>query len=146
MPEIKPFDGAAVLQAAPESPPERRRGRPRVTPAMWDVSVERLEGPNKSRRTIIKRFDTGAALRALDTEDQDFGYIIGPDKPRWEILAEWGRLGDKDAIREAAAEICKREMKTKEALARLRRSRIGKSKPGASWRWRVRSRGRLTIT
>jgi hypothetical protein len=64
----------------------------------------------------------------------DFGYITGGsktgDRVRVAIVAELGRCGDPDMIREFAARICALRPSVKDALTLIRTWRNGGAAPG----------------
>ena len=119
-------------EAAPETPDGPRRGRPRVTPPEWDDLMEQSEG-NLSRRSHVKRFHMMTAIGVLDIGGE-FTYVTGDEatgaNPRYEILAELGQLADPATIREVAAQVCKRRIKVKDAIALIRTFRNGRAAPG----------------
>jgi hypothetical protein len=121
------------LEAASEKLEKSKRGRPRVKPREWDgFAIWAVQ--NKIRRTVIKRFYLAHALNVLlDAEGHDFGYLIGPNNIRSEILSELGQLED-DRMLEAAIAICEHKLmlKDKDAVAILRAWRTGKTTPGNS--------------
>jgi hypothetical protein len=122
-------DGDDESEAAPETPPKPRRGRPRATPPEFDYFMARLGDDDKSRRTIVKRFHLSRAASVLEDEER-FGYIVGSDKPRMDILAELGRIENDETLMEIADCICSRKMKTKDAITAIRWYRLGQSASG----------------
>ena len=123
-------NGDGNTEAAPENPPKRKRGRPRITSPGWDSMAPIFFG-RKSPRTYRNNSHAQRAIEVLtNTTDPGFAYLIGETYTRRGILAELGQLSDDDEIREAAIAICEHKLKTKDAITLLRRSRNGKSAPG----------------
>jgi hypothetical protein len=126
-------DEADLEEAAAESRP--KRGRPKVTSEFWEIASQRMGMVGRvSRRTIVNHFYRQRAFGVLhDAEESGtgsgFGYLIEGNL-RSDILTELGRLDDPVHIREAAALICRREMKTKDAVPLIRAWRNGRSAPG----------------
>lgn len=125
----EPFE-EGISEAASEKQVERRRGRPRVTSPDFDNTALPFYR-HKTRRTYRKRFHAERAIAVLlKTERPDFSYLLGETFTRWEILTELGQLEDEGCIHETAVTICNLRLKTKEAVALIRRWRSGKSAPG----------------
>lgn len=122
----------ADMEAAAKTPTGRGRGRPRATPREWDDFAAATES-DKSRRTHVKRFRAAMAVGILSQEAGDeFSHILGPSGPRWEVLAELGRLEDPDRILEAARGICIQKLRAKDAVVLIRRWRLGKAAPATA--------------
>ena len=123
---------AADEGAAVRTPAGRGRGRPRATPREWDEFAAATES-DKSRRTHVKRFHASMAVGILGREAGDeFAHILDPSGPRWEVLAELGRLEDPDRILVAARAICGGKVRAKDAVVLVRRWRLGKAAPATA--------------
>jgi len=124
----------------------RNKGRPRVFNDAELAAAARViaggvspTGP-KSRRQMQNRL---YALRAMDRlgllEDSKLGaaladrpaleWLVSEEGARWAILAELGRIRDLGAFDTAVRWVLEYRPKTKEAVAEIRRFRIGQSKP-----------------
>ncbi len=122
----------ADREAAAKTPTGRGRGRPRATPREWDDFAAATES-DKSRRTHVKRFHATMAVGVLGRGAGDeFAHILGPDSPRWEVLAELGRLEDPDRILVAARSLCGGKVRAKDAVVLVRRWRLGKAAPATA--------------
>jgi hypothetical protein len=106
----------------------RRRSRRRAYPDADHVSAGPA-GPAKTRRTVLTWL---AACRARDRLEAgpgyDYAYLLRP-KPgalRKTILAELHRLDDDAALRGVARRICDHRLPTAEAVALIRRARLGR--------------------
>lgn len=124
----------------------RRGGRPKLIGEGLRATIDFAVGnPNASERTRQNKLYQMRAMLALKlTTDEstppEYLWIWGlPHVPRpgdhrvkWTILAELGRIEDDDELREVAAEVCRRKMKTREAVVRIRQYRNGGAKAGDS--------------
>lgn len=111
----------------------RKRGRPPIfdpvstelSNAIWD------DGP-KSRRGLQNYQYMTRALAAMGNErDTKYRWLYSPEKVRFTILYELGRLQDEEDIRDFAEQICEMKPKSKDAVAMIRNWRLGREKtPG----------------
>jgi hypothetical protein len=68
-------------------------------------------------------------LREALAEKPALDWLVSEEGARWAILAELGRIRDSGAFDTAVRWVLEYRPRTKEAVARIRRFRIGKSNP-----------------
>jgi len=116
---------------------KRRRGRPRLTNAALD-DILKFIGPDiQTRRGLLNVFYRQLALDVLQL-DPRFAWVADGTKMKagvrgaWKpgILTELGRIRDADTMRAVAFRICELRPKTKEAVAIIRRFRLGRESRG----------------
>jgi hypothetical protein len=123
---------------------QKRRGRPRVMAEMralhelTDVGTE-----YRSERQRINRAYAHDAIGRLGRgRDPAYFWLVNyveedrrphsafPKREQWTILAELGRIANDEAMRAVARDICARKPTTKDAVATIRRVRLGRQPPG----------------
>lgn len=125
----------------------RKRGRPRAFGApMFEGSKiteeqfwqgQGLLNSSDSRRTHLNKMYGSRALAVLLRDQERFEPLMrfkdveaGKAKFPWTVLHELGRIEDEDRLAEVAEELQKHKLSAREAVTRLRRLRLGGSKPG----------------
>ena len=92
-----------------------------------------FDSKTKTRRGRLNRYYALQAVRALMNRtghiEPRFYWLVNRKGTTYRktILAELGRLGDRETIREAAAVLCEIKPPTAAAVARVRRARLGDS-------------------
>jgi hypothetical protein len=126
-----------VADASSEHASEKpKRGRPEMIPN-WalDQFAALVSLKVKSKRHKQNLWYAKTALAALlngcDRIDPRFDWLCTDQRfVRLCVLAELGRLGDPEEIRNIAARICERKLNTVAAVAVVRRHRLGQSSSG----------------
>jgi hypothetical protein len=120
------------MEAASEILTKRKRGRPSSFSEMEIVLADGIApevGPRQRANVIYRQ----RALRIL-VNDPGFSWLAdGPalragKRNAWKpgILSELGRIGDEEAIRIIARELCEKKPLTKAAERAIREWRLGK--------------------
>jgi hypothetical protein len=94
--------------------------------------------PGQTRRNHLNVLYSLDALKILLRDEERFAWLLGRNggksdaepAPRNSILSELGRIEDEEDILAVADQLCKLKPKAREAIARIRRWRLGKSRPG----------------
>jgi hypothetical protein len=114
----------------------------RDPPRRFPLLLEQFHAANDprlkkgTRRTGVNKMWAFKALRCIvDNPQPSLEWLLDESRsPRgWRktILSELGRIEDEETILAVAREICELNPKTRDAIAMIRRSRLGRS-PGAS--------------
>lgn len=116
---------------------KRGRGRPPAFSAEYRAAIGALFPDIKTRRGLS---DCLYRLRAVNLLEKDkrFTWLADgeamqagrPGAWRPAILTELGRIGDDDTLLAVAARLCELKPKTKDAVARIRRARLGREPAG----------------
>lgn len=95
-----------------------------------------------SRRAVIDRHYETIAVQAIsdgDTIEPAFHWLVDPDRPllvgtvyKRSILAELGRLNDHEEVRAVAQRICEIKPRSRDAIAMIRRARLGREAPATT--------------
>ena len=121
-----------------DSKTKAKGGRPRAIPDDFQEMIDFVVEPNVCERTRQNTWYRTIAINAVDGHDE-FKWLCdgeaimrGDGKSRRGILSELGRLQDEDAIRAVARELGKMDPRptTREAVARIRRYRLGREAKG----------------
>jgi hypothetical protein len=89
--------------------------------------------PGQAPRQLIERHDAISALQALGWHgggrevSPDLRWLWNGGKMRMSILAELGRIEEPGAVLTIARQICELKPKAREAVAMIRRCRLGES-------------------
>jgi hypothetical protein len=116
------------------------RGRPRLihSKELRDV-IRFAANPGTCERTLQNKLYQLRAMQVLnlDVDDPPLAYLWiwglphipnpGDHRAKWTILAELGRIEDDDDLRAIAAQVCELKLKTSDAVAAIRRVRLGKA-------------------
>src|SRR5437016_4668522 len=115
---------AAITENSSEKP---KRGRPRLYPAAYEA-VFRIDA--KHHRSGTNGFYRSHALNALGFGQDDVSaeareryswlFDLQADSMKRTILAELGQVGNAEAIRTYAGQLCEMKPKTREAVLMLR--------------------------
>ena len=119
----------------------RRRGRPKViSGAMVGIVNFAASDPDATPRTLQNKFYQLQAIHALSLGKEDmpeaFRFLWDANEAtqtfrgRWTILAELGRIADENDMRAVAHKVCEMKPRARDAVAMIRRARIGESKAG----------------
>jgi hypothetical protein len=128
----------AVSENVSENPGKPKRGRPPSRDANA-LSMLRSWFPEiRTRRGQQNRWHALHALTVLDY-DPAFRWLVPSEEAihrgeggiRFSVLNELGRIADDGELRDVAAVVCERQMKTREAVAFVRRCRVG-ARPGGA--------------
>ena len=116
---------------------KRRRGRPRIMDEEWHAIVDALTPEVRTERARHDFHYRTKAIQTLCYEPRfawlaDEGKMAVGAKDAWKpsILAELGRIRDADTLRAVALRICELRPSTKEAVALIRRFRLGREAHG----------------
>lgn len=93
--------------------------KPTTNILRWRSEISRKRYCFRSRSTARHLL----ALAALPLDDPRFAWLQSSGAVRVTILAELGRLGDSDLIRQLALKICEARMTTRTAVRALRKIR-----------------------
>ena len=107
---------------------KRRRGRPQVIPAGMEEEVVRAAPHVRTPRGRQNVYYRTLAQEALADDPKCAWLATGPAGAT--ILAELGRFQDPAAMRAAAREVCRSRPKAADAVAMLRRQRLGREARG----------------
>lgn len=131
-------EGDAISE---ESSEKRGRGRPPLFSAMYE-SYMPMMGAKGCRRSCANLFYRMRAFGRLFVSDGDLDEAR-IERFRWlfdntseqsgrkqSILAELGRIEDPDLLTEVADLLCERQPKARDAVALVRRIRLGRIPPG----------------
>lgn len=121
-----------ILEAASQKP---QKGRPRLMGETYQKQSAQLWSTLTSTKALQDRHHAMHALNALggvvDSRFVEYPRLFpGKDVFRWSLLAELGRLEDKETIRDFAQQFERSDLSVKSAISRLRALRTGK-KPTA---------------
>ena len=100
----------------------KKRGRPKVASEIEQMVVA-VHGPHpgKSSRTKTNFLYQTRAMKVIMDDDR-YEWLSAKQT----ILYELGRIQDEDERKEVALELCQKQPKTKDAVAMLRRYRLGR--------------------
>ena len=108
----------------------RRRGRPRIDDGYRDPGILdsiRADSPGlRSHRAILNTavmFKAGSAIGTGGEAEFNWLWNAKEQKYRKTILAELGRLDDRESIRAVARHLCEVKPSTAKAVALIRRAR-----------------------
>jgi len=131
-----------VSEESSDIQPKRKPGRPKVVSDEESAMLNGLGNYQgiESRRGRIDFSYRLDAMRALKDDPARFGWLYDEgvikagDESAWKpsILTELGRLGDPDRIRGVADRICELKPKARDAIAMIRRFRIGRDAPSSA--------------
>jgi len=134
---VRHLKGVAMTAVVSE-PSSPKRGRPPVLSPEEVAEHPELTKGAFGRRTLLNRHYAGQAagvliLVAEMRDDMSFTWLIDPSVPKMRetILTELGRMNDGAAMYRAARHICDHQLPTREAVAYIRRVRVGKIPLGA---------------
>jgi len=118
-----------IPAAASEDPPPRR-GRPKPFPPLGEASPNPLGLSQARRNDPIRRWALKGLGPLLGNWDPSFKWLLDEDSPRVVyrrmIVAELGRIDDDQEILRLARLVCRRKLPTRDAVALIRRCRIGR--------------------
>jgi hypothetical protein len=128
----------AVSENVSENPGKPKRGR---QPSLDATAMSMLRSWFPEIRTRRGQQNRWHALHALNVLDYDpaFRWLVpseeaihrGEGSIRFSVLNEVGRIADDGELRAVAAVVCERQLKTREAVAFVRRCRVA-PRPGSA--------------
>lgn len=128
---MKPQDG--ISEAASE---KRKRGRPRIMGPSAESMADFVAPDVKSSRGRQDSYYRMIALTVL-TKDERLAWLADESAMkagtgRWKpsILSELGRIPNEEDLKAVALRICELKPKTKDAVAMIRRARLGREPEG----------------
>jgi hypothetical protein len=126
-------DAMPDLESSPIPRRGAKRNRTEEIPEWWYECMEStgqtvLYTPAK----LAENYYEYVATVALGIgQDPAYAWLMPPKDRDWKVslLVELGRFGDEATIRKLAAQLCATQPKVREALASLRRQRLGEQAP-----------------
>ena len=111
---------------------KKKRGRPKIVPE-WEIKLWEKMSAFDTARSYQNKHYLLEAMNALEY-DPEFAWLLpaeaeikaGRAKIRNAIMYELGRLQDRDVIRAVASRVCELKQKSKDAVAMIRRFRLGR--------------------
>jgi len=105
----------------------QRRGRPRI--AIPETAISRRTALN--RHYAMRAFEVLGIAELVEDGDDTYLWLFTRRGPKWTILTELGRIEDESAMQMFAVHICRDELSTQQAVATIRRGRVGRATPDA---------------
>ena len=111
---------------------KKKRGRPKIVPD-WETDLVKNMHDGDTVRSDQNNYYLLEAMNALDF-DPEFAWLLpahaeikaGRATIRKTIMYELGRLQDAEVIRAVASRVCELKQKSKDAVAMIRRFRLGR--------------------
>jgi len=130
----EPAAAARAILEEREAASKKRRGRPKVMDKIFAKLAKDISPDVKTTRGLQNVHYRQRAFICLGLgDDARFKWLCdseammkdGPNAWKPGILAELGRFNDDEELRAYAEAICEQKPKTKDAIVRLRRARLG---------------------
>lgn len=131
--ELPDEEPVAVPEPAPAPRRGTKRSRTEGVPEWWGEAMAMTgEKALYSPAKLAEKYYEHVTIIALDCgNDPAYAWLMPPEERDWKVslLVELGRFGDEATIRDLATQLCATRPKVREALASLRRRRLGGEAP-----------------